>query len=699
MARYRIGIDIGGTFTDHVLHDEDTGQTLNIKVPTTPSELSRCFLEGLRALEDKVERGLPGLEFIAHGTTVNTNAIIQRQGAKAALLTTKGFRDVLEIGRQIRPGAYDFFSERPAPLAPRSLRLEVAERIASDGSVIAPLSEPDLMEAVKFFLQHRVDAVAVCFLNSYANPAHELEAQRILKRELPGVYIAISAEVSREFREFERTSTVVADAYVGPLFISYLDKLESELETLLGESGRLVIMHSGGGLMSVERARHRPHTTIESGPAAGVIAAAELGVQVGIPSVISFDMGGTTAKASLVEKGQPRTLSMFGIGEGQHGGIGGRITGIPIRSPIVDVVECGTGGGSVAWVDSGGLLKVGPQSAGAEPGPACYDAGGTEPTVTDAHVVLGRLDPVFFLGGQMRLKSELAHRAVEEKVAGPLGMSTVEAAQGIIDVVNANMGRILRVVSIARGFDPRDFALVAFGGAGPLHAAELAAELGIGRVIVPPRPGLFSAQGMLMADLQASLRLTRLVRVIPENLETIRGTLAELEAEGEAALNLEKVPEERREISTTIEMRYVGQNFELDVPVPKAPETAADLESLLAQFHAIHERTYGHCEPREPVVAVTFKVLAVGRMPRPVPKKQADGGPDAGGAFLGARKVFLKQAGGLIECQAFDRDRLTAGNTLDGPAIIYQSDTTTLVMTGQRAQVDQYGNLHLVGKG
>ena len=699
MSRYRIGIDIGGTFTDHVLHDEDTGQTFNVKVPTTPSDLSRCFLEGLQALEGKAERGLPGLEFIAHGTTVNTNAIIQREGAKAALLTTKGFRDVLEIGRQIRPGAHDFFSERPAPLVPRSLRVEVEERIASDGSVVVPISEPGVLEAVKFFRQQQVDAVAVCFLNSYANPAHELEAKRILMRELPGVYIAVSAEVSREFREFERTSTVAADAYVGPLFTSYLDKLESELEALLGESGRLVIMHSGGGLMSVDRARHRPHTTIESGPAAGVIAAAELGIQASIPSVISFDMGGTTAKASLVEKGHPRTLSMFGIGEDQHGGIGGRITGIPIRSPIVDVVECGTGGGSIAWVDSGGLLKVGPQSAGAEPGPACYDAGGTEPTVTDAHVVLGRLDPVFFLGGQMRLKGELAYRAVEEKVAGPLGMSAVDAAQGIIDVVNANMVRILRVVSIARGFDPRDFALVAFGGAGPLHAAELAAELGIGRVIVPPSPGLFSAQGMLMADLQANLRLTRLVRMVPENLDLIRGTLAELESEGEAALEREQVPEERRQVSTTIEMRYVGQNFELDVPVHEVPETKAGLESLLAQFHEIHERTYGHCEPREPVVAVTFKILALGRMPRPVPERLASGGTDAGGAILGMRKMFLKQDGGLIDCQAYGRELLKAGNALAGPAIIYQSDTTTLVLTGQRAEVDQYGNLHLVASG
>jgi N-methylhydantoinase A len=410
-------------------------------------------------------------------------------------------------------------------------------------------------------------------------------------------------------------------------------------------------------------------------------------------------MGGTTAKASLVEKGQPRTLSMFGIGEDQHGGIGGRITGIPIRSPIVDVVECGTGGGSIAWVDSGGLLKVGPQSAGAEPGPACYNAGGTEPTVTDAHVVLGRLDPVFFLGGQMKLKSELAHRAVEEKIAGPLGMSAVEAAQGIIDVVNANMARILRVVSIARGFDPREFALVAFGGAGPLHAAELAVELGIGRVIVPPRPGLFSAQGMLMADLQASLRMTQLVRVVPENLDILRSTLAELESEGEAALEREQVPAERRQVSTTIEMRYVGQNFELDVPVQRAPETEAGLESLLARFHEIHERTYGHCEPREPVVAVTFKVNAVGRMPRPAPEELVSGGSDAGGAILGTRKVFVKQAGGLIDCQAYGRERLKAGNTLSGPAIIYQSDTTTLVLTGQRADVDEYGNLHLVASG
>ena len=696
MPKYRIGIDIGGTFTDHVLYDEDTGQTLNVKVPTTPADFSHCFIDGLHVLEHQVSAGLPGLEFIAHGTTVNTNAIIQRKGARTALLTTKGFRDVLEIGRQIRPGAYDFFSDRPTPLAPRYWRLEVEERVASDGSVVVPMRESDVLEAAEFLRRQQVDSIAICFLNSYANPAHELRVKEMLVREFPGLYIAASAEVCREFREFERTSTVVADAYVGPLFTSYLGKLESELKALLGRPGRLVVMHSGGGLMTAESARSRPHTTIESGPAAGVMAATELGAQVGTPNLISFDMGGTTAKVSLVENGQPRTLSIYGLGEEQQGGIGGRITGIPIKSPMVDVVECGAGGGSIAWVDSGGLLKVGPQSAGADPGPACYNAGGTEPTVTDAHVVLSRLDPTFFLGGQMQLRSELAHRVVEEKIASKLGMSVQEAAQGIIDIVNANMVRILRVVSIARGFDPRSFALVAFGGAGPLHAAELGEELDVERIIVPPKPGLFSAQGMLAADIQANPRVTRVVGVTSQNLDTIRSTLAELESEGEQVLKEEQVPAERRVILRSLEMRYVGQNFELDVPISEVLNDHVDLEPILQRFHEIHDRTYGHSDPKQPVEIVTFRVLALGKMPRPAPQTLSDGGRDPDSGYLGTRRVFLKQAGGLVDCQAYERERFKAGNVVVGPAVIYQSDTTTLVLPGQQAEVDQYGNLHIV---
>ena len=695
MSRYRIGIDIGGTFTDHVLHDEDTGQTFNVKVPTTPSDLSRCFLEGLQALEGKAERGLPGLEFIAHGTTVNTNAIIQRKGAKAALLTTKGFRDVLEIGRQIRPGAHDFFSERPAPLVPRSLRVEVEERIASDGSVVVPISEPGVLEAVKFFRQQQVDAVAVCFLNSYANPAHELEAKRILMRELPGVYIAVSAEVSREFREFERTSTVAADAYVGPLFTSYLDKLESELEALLGESGRLVIMHSGGGLMSVDRARHRPHTTIESGPAAGGIAAAELGIQASIPSVISFDMGGTTAKASLIDDGQISVTTEYEVGGGGNLRRWLQGTGHPIKVPVVDLSEVSAGGGSIAWVDDGGGLRVGPQSAGAAPGPACYGGGGQEPTVTDADVILGYLKAQHLLGGKLALSPDKAAQAIQLRVGDRLGLDTVGADQGIVDIVNSSMANAIRMISVERGYDPRSLTLVAFGGAGPVHAGRLAEELDIATVVIPPNPGVFSAIGLVSSDLKRDYVRTLFAPLGWDVLTLIREGYRQMEREAGDMLARSRIDRERWEVRHSMDLRLVHQAYELTVPVGLSELEAGDLTAITERFHAQHLAVYGYNAPGEAVQLVNLRVSAIGRLSRSYvvrPVARPDGPLD--GAVAAERSVFFKETG-FILCPVYDRTKLPVDAAVRGPAIVEEASSTIVVYPGQSATVTEWGTITL----
>ena len=694
MASLRLGVDIGGTFTDHVLFDEERGTVEAFKTPSTPADLSACVLDGVRRFAERRPAGLTGLDLIAHGTTVNTNAILERQGARCGLVTTKGFRDVLEIGRQTRPDFYDWYADRPVPLIPRYLRLEVLERVNSVGEVMVSLQEDDVYAAAATLKDERVDAVAICLLNSYANPVHEARIRAILGAELDGVYLAVSSELSPQFREFERTSTTAAAAYVGPVFQRYVDNLLDALSREIEPSPRLYIMQSSGGLVSARVATARPHVTIESGPAAGVIAAAELGRRIDQNDLISFDMGGTTAKASLVRDGAPSMVTMLEVGGETSGFFGVRITGLPIKAPSIDLVECSAGGGSIAWVDVAGMLKVGPQSAGAVPGPACYDTGGQLPTVTDAHVALGRIDAATFLGGEMAIKAELAEAAIRQHLAEPLNLPVHAAAQGVLDVVNANMARILRVVSVTRGFDPRQFALVAYGGAGPLHAGDLAQELGIRRLIVPPTPGVFSAMGLLAADVEATYSTTRVMRVSPESLLAINQMLAELEAQCTERLDQERIATPARGLDRFLEMRYVRQNFELEVPVSEPLVGEAALARLLESFHAFHQRTYGHSHQGDPVEIVNFKVRGVGRVLRPELSRLAGASGDAVQAYTGARQVYFR-ANGWVECPTYDRSMLRADHRIEGPAVINEFDSTVLVLPDQHLVVDGFGNLNI----
>ena len=692
MAVLRVGVDIGGTFTDHLLYNEETGEVSTLKTPSTPDDLALCVLEGVRKLGRDRPGGLDGLSSVAHGTTINTNAILERKGARCGLITTKGFRDVLEIGRQTRPQFYDWYADRPAPLVPRYLRLEVEERVNSVGEVLVPLKEEDVYRAAETFQREGIEAVAVCLLNSYANRVNEDRVREILKEALPGVYLAISSELSPEFREYERSSTTAAAAYVGPTFRLYVDKLKEALIRELATPPSLYIMLSSGGVVSAETATSQPHLTIESGPAAGVLATADLGRRLGIMHLISFDMGGTTAKASLIRDGTPSTMNMLEVGGETTGSFGVRITGLPIKAPSIDLVECSAGGGSICWVDAAGLLKVGPESAGAVPGPACYNTGGTNPTVTDAHVVLGRIDPQYFLGGRMSISRDLAERSIHERIGKQLDMEPQEAAQGILDVVNANMVRILRVVSVTRGFDPRDYTLVAYGGAGPLHAGDLAQELGISRIIIPPTPGLFSAMGLVCGDIQFNFSTTRLTRLTPESLPALQESLAAAVGRCEEGLDRERVPLVDRVITRSLDMRYVRQNFELEVALTNTMESPQDLAQALRAFHELHERNYGQSNEDAPVEVVNVKALGRGRLPKPQLRELCEGPADAGQANTGTRRVFYKGLG-WVDCPNYDRGKLLAGNRISGPAMVNEFDSSIVLLPGHRGTVNRYGDI------
>ena len=691
MARLRLGVDIGGTFTDHVLFDEASGTVDAVKTPSTPDDLSRCVLDGIRRFGHR-RGGIAGLDLIAHGTTVNTNAILERRGARCGLIATRGFRDVLEIGRQSRPDFYNWFVDRPAPLVPRHLRLEVEERIDTNGNVRVPLDEGDVVEAAERLRDAGVQSVAVALINAFANPVHERRVREILEGTLDGAYISVSSELCPEFREFERTSTAAAAAYVGPLFHRYVDRLAELIGSEIDPAPRLYIMQSSGGMVSAVTAVTRPHVTIESGPAAGVVATAELGQRLGLGNLISFDMGGTTAKACLVRDGTPEMVNMLEVGGEASGFFGVRITGLPIKAPSIDLVECSAGGGSIAWVDVAGLLKVGPESAGAVPGPACYATGGIRPTVTDAHVALGRISAATRLGGEMEIRPELATEVIRAELASRIGLPVDEAAQGVLDVVNAEMVRILRVVSVTRGFDPRGFTLVAYGGAGPLHAADLAEELGIERIVVPPNPGVFSALGLLASDVEVTTSVTRRTRATFDNLDAIRGGLAEVERECTERLDRERIPGSERSLLRFLEMRYVRQNFELEVAVPDGAVSSASLTQVLATFHEAHQRTYGHSDEDDPAEIVNFRVRGVGRVKRPRLREVASGAADPDDAHTGTRPVYFR-GNGWIACPNYDRARLLAGNRLSGPAVINAFDSTVLLRPGRTATVNAFGDL------
>ena len=689
--QFNVGIDIGGTFTDVVLMDQRGAIVAKHKVDTTPAALEACFVNGLA----RVSQALPAAAVarILHATTVATNTVLEGKGARTALVTTEGFRDILEIARQRRPSLYDLKAEKARPLVPRRLCFEVRERLAADGAVVTPLEAAEMERVAGAVAQSRAESVVIALLFSYVNPQHEQRLREFLAARFPDRLVVASSDVIPEFREFERASTAVLVGYLKPVFESYTRRLAGELEKRGHDAAKLLIMNSAGGLMSPEAARTRPHTVVESGPAAGVIAAATLAAQLGERNVISFDMGGTTAKASLIEGGVYRTTTEYEIGGGVHQSLAVRFTGYPIKAPMIDLTECSAGGGSIASVDALGVLKVGPRSAGADPGPACYGRGGTEPTVTDANLVLGRINPDYFVGGEARLDRGRAVEAIEERIAQPLGMPVMEAAAGMVAVVNAHMARILRVVSVARGLDPREFSLIAFGGAGPLHAADLAADLGIPRVVVPEAPGLFSALGLLWADLRADFSGTVRRNVAVENAAALQAALERVEREAQAWLEREKVPAARRQLARSAEMRYPLQNYEINVALPAGRVDAAWMRRACQAFHAAHERLYSYCDREAPVQLVNLRVAAIGRTERPRPRALPRGGARPAGALKATRQVHFQETGDFVACPVLDRERLRPGNRLRGPAVIEQADSTILVPPSFRAEVDGHGRL------
>jgi N-methylhydantoinase A len=677
----RVAIDIGGTFTDATLIDEETGSVSIAKVLTTPSDPSEGFMQAVeRALaEGGVDAGQ--VRFVVHATTVATNAIIEGKIARSGFVTTDGFRDLLEIARQVRPTLYDTQFEKAPPLVPRDRAVGVRERLGPAGEVLLPLDDESVREAAALLRREEVESVAVCLLHSYVNPEHEQRVGAILAEELPGVPISLSAEVAPEFREYLRASTTVINAVIRPVVQRYLERIEQRLADA-GVQAKLLVMQSSGGVFGSDAAARKPVFMVESGPAAGVIASAHLGSTLGRPDMLSFDMGGTTAKVGLIQGGRPSVTKDYNVGGHAGAGIGGlSLSGYPVRTPVVDLVEIGAGGGSIAWVDSGGLLRVGPQSAGADPGPVCYRRGGVEPTVTDANVVLGRLNPAYFLGGEIGLDVEGARKAIKERCAEPLGLSVTEAANGIVEIANAAMVNALHLISVQRGYDPRDFVLVGFGGAGPVHANALARDAEMPMLLIPPSPGIFSATGLLTTDLKRDAALTIMRRLDEVDPTLVESSFAELERAGAEELALEGLSGDRVEFVRQIDMRYVGQSYELTIPAG---------DDLVERFHAEHDRTYGFAAPAEPVELVSLRLTSVGRIAKP-PLRILEPGGDP--APKERRPVYFAETGDYVDCPIYDRYALAGGATFAGPAIVEEFDSTTVVHPGFGVTVDENGNL------
>ncbi|MCR3720120.1 MULTISPECIES: hydantoinase/oxoprolinase family protein [Prauserella salsuginis group] len=679
----RIGVDTGGTFTDVCALDERTGRISVRKVPSTPDDPGRAIVDGVSGLLDELGgRQLAEVGYFAHGTTVGTNALLTEGGARTGLLTTEGFRDLLELGRGRRPAMYDPQADKPGALVGRDRRLEVSERVRHDGRIERDLDPEQVRQLARELGGQGVEAVAVCFLYSFVHPEHEREVERILAEELPGVYVSISSAVLPEFREYERLSTVVINAYIGPVVSRYLARLRGKLREL-GLTATPHVTQSNGGIIPFETAERTPSRMVLSGPSTGVVGAAELAGAAGYPDIITFDVGGTSSDVSLVQDGVPKVTN------------GTEIDGRPVRAPMLDIHTVGAGGGSIAWIDAGGALKVGPASAGADPGPACYGSG-TEPTVTDANVVLRVLNPEHLLDGGLDIDADAARRAVES-VAEPLGLDVLDAAAGIVRVITANMARAIRVISVQRGYDPRDYALVPFGGAGPLHASRLARELDMPAIVIPETPGAQCAAGLLMTDIRADFLRTNIMRVEEGRETDAAERLAEvLDGLGEQAsawLAEENVPEGRRNLERWAELRYAGQNYELPVRIPDGDVTAATIDQLAKRFAAEHERLYGYAAPDEQLQIVTVRLRAIGEVARAELQRAERAGTDASAAIRTTREVYVPEAGGFVSCPVYDRSRLEAGNRFDGPAVIEQMDTTTLLLPGDVAEVDALRNI------
>jgi N-methylhydantoinase A len=671
-----VGVDVGGTFTDVVVYDEATGALEVGKSPTVPADPTAGFLNGFEKLG--VALGETGR--VVHGTTIATNAILERRGATVWVITSRGFRDTLEIARTNRTVLYDIRALKPAPLVPRERIVEVGERLAFDGTVLAPLDLAEVEQAVGRIRDgangEGPGAAVICFLHSYANPAHERAAAAVAEAGLPGWFVCTSEAVLPEFREYERFSTAVLNAYVGPKVGGYLDRLAAALASR-GYAGRVFITTSSGGIMPAEVAARLPVQTVLSGPAGGVAAACDLGRLMGLRNLITYDMGGTSTDVCLIEELEPTVTTEQ------------QIAGLPNRTPQIEINSIGAGGGSLAWIDDGGALRVGPRSAGAEPGPACYGRGGTAPTITDANLVLRRVSGERPLAGEVRLHDGLARAAIAGLLAHVPGVrDEAELADGIVRIAVARMVGAIKEISIAKGHDPRDFALVAYGGAGPMHAAFIAEELEIPRVVVPVAPGNFSAFGSLISDLRRDYVRTRLIPVRDGRFDEVADAFADLARQARADLGREGIPAERITTLRALGMRYQGQSWELLVRVP---DEAASMAALEEAFQRAHERRYGH-RNAGPVEIVNFRLTGVGEISKPARARHARGGALAD-ARRGERAVHFERE--FHSVPVYERDRLPAGAAFDGPAVVEEMGSTTVVPAGWRGTVGPWGELHL----
>ncbi len=685
-GNYRLGCDIGGTFTDFVLVNDDTGEFTINKCLTTPGDPSDAVEEGIRQLLEHAPGFMAQLEEFIHGTTLVINAIIERKGAKTGLITTRGFRDVLELGRELRYDAYDIFAEYPLPLVPRSLRHEVSERIAVDGRVIRELDEKAVRRVLADLLELGMESLAVSLINSYENPVHEQKIQEIVHQAAPDLSLSTSFEVLPQIREYERTCTTATNAYVKPITAKYLTKLSSRLVSL-GFKGKLFIMLSSGGITSVETARQFPVRIIESGPTAAVIASQHYGRMFEIKDMFCFDMGGTTAKSCLIQKGQAGLVSTFEVGRVQRFKKG---SGLPIQVPVVDLMEIGAGGGSIARMSKMGLLQVGPESAGADPGPACYGRGGGNPTVTDADLVLGYLDPDYFLGGSMPLDITASQKALEEKVAEPLGTTVVGAAFGIHDLINETMAAAAKTHIAEKGGNPNIVTISAFGGAGPVHAYGLAKKIGAQRILVPPLAGVGSALGFFTAPVAFDLTRSHRVTLDDADFDEIEQLFKKLEDEGAAVLR-QAGKDEKVIFERTLMMRFVGQGAETDLGLEPKSFHQWNKTEIRALFDEVYQKLYGRTYPETPVEFVTFKVRA--SLPQRefrIPPLQQTSGKLAD-CIKGERQAYSLLRKSFLPFVVYDRFKLFPSAVIKGPAIIEEKESTIIVGEDAHVRVDDYG--------
>lgn len=679
---YMIGVDVGGTFTDFSVFNLETGELFHYKDSSTPGDPSRAIVKGVKDVLEIKKAQARDVVYLAHGTTVGTNALIEKKGARVGLITTEGFKDLMEIGNQKRPSLYDLQAQKPVPLIPSGCNIGVRERIRYDGSVYTPLDEENVRQAVRQLKQYGVQAIAVCTLFSFINPAHENRIKEIIAEEYPEVYTTISSELAPEFREYSRMSTTVLNSYLGPVMKKYVNNFQTSVREM-GIQAEPYITQSNGSIISIKETIDCPIKCAVSGPSAGVVAASFIGRQCNADKIITFDMGGTSADISLIENFTPQVSNER------------EVEGYPARIPMINIITIGAGGGSIAQIDEGGALKVGPKSAGAVPGPACYGRGGTQPVVTDANIVLGKLNQKRILGGRMEVYLDLAHEALDRCICEKSGLSRAQAANGIITVVNSNMVRAVRSVSVEKGYDVREFSLMAFGGAGPLHACEVAKELGIRQVIIPPHPGTLCSLGLLLADTKFDMSRTLILEGKVENLPKFNEQFADMIHQGSEALDREGVTKERRCFEFAVDMRYQRQNFEISIPVPTGEMTEQDLRRAIADFHAEHKRSYGYCNEQAPVQFVSYRASAIGIIDKPEMTEQPLCPAAPAPVPLETRSVLFQGESEYRPTPVYRRESFIPGQTIAGPCICEQMDTTLVVPESWIIHVDGYGNLKI----